>query len=167
MDIEGVIKYLILGVVFTAVGFGVLLIAAHRTDITCEQVDAQSSRCTIQSSWLGYFPQPPRTAYPMEAASVSDLCDSDGCTYRVELRTTYETVPVTYAFSSGFDDKARTADQINTFLAQGGGQPLRLHTDLGMGWFILIPIVITLIGLADLALLAVRAVVRLLGWKAT
>ncbi|MFN2194778.1 MAG: hypothetical protein ACK2UW_01475 [Anaerolineales bacterium] len=165
MIIENLIKYLLMGVVFTAVGFGFLLVGAHRTDITCEQVDPPNTRCTVQSSWLGHFRQPPRSAYPVEQAAVSDSCDSDGCTYRVELLTPFETVPVTYAYSSGIDAKARTADQINAYLAQDGGQPLQLHTDLDMGWFILVPILFVLIGLADLAILAGRVIVRLLGWR--
>jgi hypothetical protein len=165
MDIEDVIKYLILGLVFIAVGLVFLLIAAHRTDITCERVEPQSTRCTIQSSWLGRFPQAPRTADEVQEAYVSDSCDSDGCTYRVELLTRYGAVPVTNAYSSGYDDKARTASQINGYLGQVGAAPLQLRTDLGMGWFVLVPILFILIGLADLAILAVRVLVRLLGWK--
>ena len=113
---------------------------------------------------MGYFPQPPRSADRVETAQVTDSCDSDGCTYRVELLTDYGIEPLTYAYSSGFEEKAQVANRVNAFL--DSGQPeLVLRTGFGMGWFALIPMLFVLIGLAALASLVTRVILKILGWQ--
>lgn len=136
---------------FTVFGFGFLLIAAHRTDVTCSRVEPQSVNCRIQSSWLGWFRQTPRTAGNVQQAIVTDSCDSDGCTYRVELLTPAGIEPLTNSFSSGFEAKQQAARQVNDYLASSGAEPLQFTSDLGMGWFVLVPLVFVLIGLASMA----------------
>lgn len=154
-----------LGLAFTIGGFLFLLIAAHRTEVTCSRVEPQLVNCRIQSSWLGWFPQTPRTAADVQQALVDENCDSDGCTYRVELLTGSGIEPLTNAYSSGFDGKQQTANQVNNYLAGGSNEPLQFTSDLGMGWFVLVPILFVLIGLASLAAAAARLVLRLTGLR--
>jgi hypothetical protein len=150
------------GFVFTAAGFGFLLIGAHRTQVTCTRVEPQAVNCTIQSSWLGRFPQTPRTASNVQQAVVTENCDSDGCTYRVELLTPAGSEPLTNSYSSGFSDKEQAVRRVNGYLAGGTAEPLQFTSDLGMGWFVLIPIVFVLIGLAAMAGSAARLVLKMI-----
>lgn len=160
MSREPIVSVL-MGLAFTVFGFGFLLIAAHRTEVTCSRVEPQVVNCNLQASWLGWFPQTPRVVSNVQQAVVSDNCDSDGCTYRVELLTPAGVVPLTNAYSSGYEDKQQSASQVNGYLAGATGEPLQFTSDLGMGWFVLIPIVFVLIGLATLAAAAARMVLRL------
>lgn len=161
MNARGLLGNFFFGLMFTVFGFLFLLIAAHRTQVTCSRIEPQVVDCTIQSSWLGWFPQAPRTAGSVQQAVVTDSCDSDGCTYRVELLTAGGIEPLTNSYSSGFEDKRRYAGQVNNYLASGASEPLQFTSDLGMGWFVLVPILFVLIGLASLAAAAARLVLRL------
>ena len=161
---QGYFKFFVFGLVFTGFGLGFLLIGAYRTDLTCARVDYDQVNCTIQSSWLGYFPQPPRTALDVTEAYVQETCDSDGCTYRVEFATPSEYVPLNNVYSSGYSDKDATANAINNFILGSSTDELSMRTDLGMGWFILIPVLFTLIGLFVLAVTIGRFLAHLLSW---
>lgn len=156
---------LVLGLAFTIGGLIFLLIAAQRTNLTCQHAEPQYTNCVIQSDWLGYFPQPPRSADGVQTAQVTDSCDSDGCTYRVELTTAYGSVPLTYAYSSGYDEKAKVANRVNAFLGDSSQPELAIRTSFGLGWFVLIPLLFVLIGLAALATFVARIILKVLGWQ--
>lgn len=153
-----------MGLIFTIVGALVLLIGAHRTNLTCEPSAAGEVSCTIQSDWMGYFPQTPRTLANVRQAYVEDSCDSDGCTYRVVLDGPLGSEPVTNVYSSGFEDKARVASQVNAYLESGNRSPLELRLDLNLGWFAIIPAIFLVLGLLFLGGSIAQVIIRAAGW---
>ena len=153
----------LLGFVFTVVGALVLLIGAHRTNLVCQPGAPTEVNCTIQSDWMGYFPQPPRTVVNVQQAVVDESCDSDGCTYRVELNTPFYSEPVTNVFSSGYNGKLQAANQVNAYLQSGTTTPLELRLSLGLGWVALIPVIFILIGLVFMGVVIARLIVWIIG----
>lgn len=158
---------LVFGLAFTGFGFVFLLLGAYRSDLSCAHDELGQVNCSIQSSWLGYFPQPIRSALDVKEATVYESCDSDGCTYRVEFQTASGSVPLNNVYSSGYSDKEAIANEVNSFIYGSGTNELYLHTDLGMGWFILIPVLFTLIGLFVLAVTLGLGLAYILGWNKT
>jgi hypothetical protein len=155
---------LLIGLVFTVVGGGFFLLAAHRTDLSCQRMPPNQTNCTIQASWLGFFPQTPRLAADVQTAEMAENCDSDGCTYRIELVTTQGRVPLTNVYSSGYEGQARFATTLNGYLAADSPESFELRTDFGMGWMVIVPVIFTLIGLAAIAGVIAQVIIRQFGW---
>jgi hypothetical protein len=155
---------LMMGLIFTAVGALVLLIGAHRTNLVCEPAATSQVSCTIQSDWMGYFPQEPRTIREVQQAYVDESCDSDGCTYRVILEGLQGSEPVTNVYSSGFEPKQRVASQVNAYIGSGNFTPLELRLDLNLGWFAIIPAIFLILGMLFLGSAIAQLVVRAAGW---
>ena len=119
---------------------------------TCEYIEPEQIDCAISRTIYSLAPVGTVTAHGVNQAWVDRNCDED-CTYRVVLTTEDGDVPVTDMYSSGYDDKRQLADDINTYLAASGSDPVEFRSSImsSMGIFILLPILFFIIGVLTMA----------------
>jgi hypothetical protein len=134
---------LALGAVFLLVGLGVIAFGASLTTLTCERGGATPGSCTLaqqrpgRSTTRAIALQDVRGAQIEQSTSRSRRSSSTGnrnrtrssTTYRVVLRTTRGDIPLTGAYSSGYEAKQRQVDQLTAFLADGSARTLTLRDD--------------------------------------
>lgn len=122
---------IIFGLVFALAGVFILYITGTETTLTCTRVRANQVNCTAQDRWFGLADLGTRSMEAVRRASVVDNCDTDGCTYRVELDTELGWMPIQDVYSSGREDKEETAGAINTFLQDQGRETFTITQSLG------------------------------------
>jgi hypothetical protein len=90
-----------------------------------------------------------RTLEGVSGASVGESCDSDGCTYRVDLSTAEGPVGLSGFYSSGRGSKELLAQQINDYVAETEVKTLEVQTE-GTGWIVVFTAIFVFAGLAML-----------------
>jgi len=81
----------------------------------CER-DAMGINCTRDQNWLGLLEGSTKPVPGLQRAVIQENYDDGESTYRVALQTAQGVVPLTAAYSSGYDDKAELASQVNAFI---------------------------------------------------
>jgi hypothetical protein len=72
----------------TVVMFAVFMfIFANSVQMLCRLEQNQTFTCIIEKRLLSYLPTSRRTVTGVTSAKTVESCDSDGCSYRVELQT--------------------------------------------------------------------------------
>jgi hypothetical protein len=133
------------GLSFFACGALFLAIFGQRYTLTCARPEPSQLTCERAGTWLGLISTGKRPVAGLSGAWVDESCDEDGCTYRVELDSTEGPVGLTGYYTSGYDDKAATAAEINGWLQQGG-DTLVVAEDSGI-LGVLLPAVFMLLGI--------------------
>ena len=146
MSIKQLLKAAIWGMVFTGVGILSLFFFARTTTLTCERGPKDQISCVKSENLLGMLDFKDEHIPSLENAWVSESCDDDGCTYRVELDAARGTFHLTSYSSSGSRSKEETASQINSFIHSSSEQTLKIKTSTGLLGLIL-PAVFILAGL--------------------
>ena len=146
MSIKQILKAAVWGMVFTGAGIFSLYIFARTTTLTCERGPKDQISCVKSENLLDILHFKDEHISSLENAWVSESCDEDGCTYRVELDTARGTFHLTSYSSSGYRSKEETANQINTFIRSSSEQTLEIETSTGLLGLIL-PAVFILAGL--------------------
>jgi hypothetical protein len=142
------LQTIVFGLAFSCCGLIFLLFMAQRTDLDCRRVEPNLMNCQVKTSLLGLTPIGTQDISGLIDAEVAENCDSDGCTYRVELHTTRGKMPLTSYYSSGEESKRALADKINRFVQEGSTESisLRVYAGEGFGLIGLIPIAFMLLG---------------------
>lgn len=153
------ISTILLGLAFFFCGLLFMLVLSVQVDLSCQRTAAERVDCERQTSLYGIVRLGGGTVYDVLSASVAESCDSDGCTYRIELITPSGLVPVTGMYSSGWEAKQRFADEINDFLADTGASQveLRFRNLSDAGLVVLVPVLFTPIGWGVFLAAVVRA----------
>lgn len=134
----------IFGFIFALAGAFILYITGIETTLTCTRLSANQVNCTAHDRWLGVADLGTRPFEAVRRASVADNCDSDGCTYRVELDTERGWQALQEVYSSGREDKESTAGAINAFLQDRGRETFTITQS--MGWWVLFSLAFCLPG---------------------
>jgi hypothetical protein len=146
MSIKQVLKAGIWGMVFTGAGILSFFLFARNTTLTCERGPKDQISCVKSEDLMGVLNFKDVHIPSLENAWVSESCDDDGCTYRVELEAARGNFHLTSYSSSGYRSKEKTADQINTFIHSSSEQTLEIEASTGLLGIIL-PSVFILAGL--------------------
>lgn len=111
-------------------------IFANTVQMLCQYQPDETFNCIIEKRLLGYLPTSRRTVVGVTSARTVESCDSDGCSYRVELQTAN-------GGSEPFDDVYTEhnlvnplTDQINKSIRQHDGPSFRV--DVGLQWWVVI-----------------------------
>lgn len=123
-----------LGTVVFAAFF--LFIFANTVQMICQDQGDKIYNCIIEKRLVGYLPTSRRNVSGVTSARTVESCDSDGCSYRVELQTAN-------GGSEPFDDVYTDhnlvnplTEQINKSIRQGDGPTFRVEA--GMQWWVVI-----------------------------
>ena len=139
------------GTIFIGLAFfscGLLFFVAFGQSYTlrCARPEPSQIRCTRERLWLRAVSTGSETVEGLSQAWVAESCDEDGCTYRVEMATAEGQMPLTGYYSSGYDEKAIVASEINTFVADSRIPDLEVRSDAGLFGF-LFPLIFVVVGL--------------------
>jgi hypothetical protein len=85
-------------------------------NLHCERDGMGTINCTQDQNWLGLVEGAQKPIAGLQRAVIQENYDDDGSTYRVALRTAQGVVPLSGAYTSGYEDKAELASRINAFL---------------------------------------------------
>jgi hypothetical protein len=112
---------------FVAVGLVIALFFGQVSVLECVHPEPSQVVCEKEVRLLGLVPVGRETIRDVRGAWLDDNCDSDGCTYRVVLRTDGSDVPLTSYYAAGQRAKEEMADRINTYVEQESEGLLRLR----------------------------------------
>lgn len=145
MNFKQIFTSALIGFLISAFGFVFLYVFGQSFTLSCERTESRQITCVRTSVLLGFLKLDDKPVESLERAWVSESCDEDGCTYRVELDTVRGTIPMTNYRSSGYRSKENMANQINTFLRSPDQSSLEVKASAGIIG-ILMPVVIIVAG---------------------
>jgi hypothetical protein len=146
MSIKQILKSAVWGMVFTGAGILVFFLFGRTTTLSCDRGPKNQITCIRSENLLGIFDFKDEHISSLENAWVSESCDDDGCTYRVELDAARGTFHFTGYTSSGYRSKEDMANQINTFIHSSSEKTLEIETSAGfVGLFL--PVFFIIVGL--------------------
>ena len=140
------IRRLIFGLIFSVVGFIVMVLLGQVTVLQCTHPEPSQVVCGREVKWLDVVPISVETIKDVRGAWVDERCDEDGCTYQVRMETGQGDVPLTGYYSSGQSSKEKAAAQINDYVAGRGGDTLAIREGFGM-WGVLFGGIFVIAGL--------------------
>ncbi len=146
MSLKQILKSALWGMIFTGAGILALYFFARTTTLACERGAKDQITCVKSESLLGVLDFSDEHIPSLENAWVSESCDDDGCTYRVELDAARGTFHLTSYTSSGYRSKQDIADRINTFIRSSSEPSLLIETGTGFLGLVL-PAVFIFVGL--------------------
>ena len=133
----GRIFTLFFSMVITVVVFAVFMfIFANTTQMLCRAEQDNTFTCVIEKRLLGYLPTSRRTVVGVTAAQTVESCDSDGCSYRVELqKASGGSEPFDDVYTDRYIVNPLT-EQINKSIRQHDGPTFRV--DAGLQWWVVV-----------------------------
>lgn len=132
---------ILFGLIFAVVGLGVAFFAARSMDLHCEHLRVDQITCELTEKLLGVVPVGQRTIVNIQHATIDESTDSDGdSTYRIVFITVNSDsdVPLTSFYSSGYNAKARVAEQINDFIKTGQNSTVNIRVNYDL-WILIFP----------------------------
>ncbi len=99
-------------------------------NLNCERDSTGAVNCTRDQNWLGLLEGSTKPVPGLQRAVIQENYDDDGSTYRVALRSEQGDIPLSAAYTSGYEDKADLASQINTFLSDPAQTTLEVSTGI-------------------------------------
>jgi hypothetical protein len=124
-----------IGLLFAMVGLITFLLFSQVVELECSR-DWQDHACQINRSLFG-LPLSSKPVRSLVGAYVDESEDSDGSTYRVVLQGWDQLeVPLTNSYSSGYRDKARVVEEVETFIANPAQRTLQVTQDTSWGWLL-------------------------------
>jgi hypothetical protein len=151
---------LFFSMITTVIMFAVFMFFfANTVQMLCRAEQDKTFTCIIEKRLLGYMPISRSTIVGVTAARTVESCDSDGCSYRVELQTAS-------GGSEPFDDVYTDrylvnpiTERINKSIRQQDGATFR--EEIGVQWWV----VILLSALAGISLLVETVMVFQAAYK--
>lgn len=143
LDPDEMIKS-VLALIFVGVGLLISFLLGQVSTLTCNRVE-DADRCVLRVNWMGLSPLRETRIEGLQGAQVEESCDEDGCTYRVVLVTTRQTLPFETAYTSDKTDKEATAAQIDAFVKDRQISTLEVST--GGGLWLIIPVIFIALGI--------------------
>lgn len=146
------IKSLLFGLIFAGMGAVAMIVFGQVSVLRCTYPEPSHLACVKEVKWLGLVPVGEEIISDVRGAWVDESCDSDGCTYRVELSTGQGDLPLTAYYSSGERSKSEAAAEINAYVAEGEGEALEIREGSGLlggligGIFIVVGLGIAVVG---------------------
>jgi len=132
MSIKQILKSAMWGLIFSGAGILSLYIFARTTTLSCQRGLKDQVTCIKSENLLGILDFKDEHIPSLENAWVSESCDDDGCTYRVELDAARGTFHLTSYTSSGYRSKEDMANQINTYLHSSSEETLEIEASTGL-----------------------------------
>lgn len=132
--VRNLIRSLFLGFVFMAASVFSLMLFGATTSLHCERVETNYINCSREQSWFGLYTREQPPVNDLSGADIQMMVDDDddSRTYRVVLKASGGEVPLTTAYSSGYEKKAELASDVNDFVADPTRQIL--DVDSGTPW---------------------------------
>lgn len=137
---------MLVGLAFVACGSLFVFVFGQSYTLDCVRLETRQFQCTRHARWLNLVPLGSRDIDGLSGAHVTESCDSDGCTYRVDLDTAEGPVALTEYYTSGYDDKVVIASRINSFVVDTGVETLSIKADAGL-FGTIFPFIFVLVGL--------------------
>jgi hypothetical protein len=124
---------LILGLIFIGAGIFMTFIFGQLGELSCTRQEPSSYKCVHATKIFGLIPWQEEELATIQRASLAESCDSDGCSYRVEMITAADTVPLVAYYSGGtgaYERESKKAEQINDFISDPNAEKLALKAGL-------------------------------------
>lgn len=135
----------VFGLVFLVAGLVSTFALGQTVHLTCERLEDRVVACEAARTFLG-VPVKKTDLGSIQGAQVAEKIDDEGDhLYRVELIGGSERVPLAKAWSSGYAQKQRFAEDVNAFVE--GSRALTLELELAATWSMVFGLVSSLIGL--------------------
>jgi hypothetical protein len=144
---NGTFGGIFVGLVFFGIGLIFFIVFGQSYTLRCTRPEPSQIRCARERRLLRAVPLGAEPVAGLAQAWVGESCDDDGCTYRVEMATEAGEIAFTGYYSSGYEEKAVAASEINTFLADPRIPELEVRSDAGLFAFLL-PMIFMVAGLA-------------------
>jgi hypothetical protein len=127
------IGILILGLIFIGAGIFMTFIFGQLGELSCTRQEPSSYQCTHAKKIFGLIPWHEEELAIIQRASLAESCDSDGCSYRVEMITADGGVPLVAYYSGGtgaHERESKKIEQINDFISDPDAEKLELKAGL-------------------------------------
>jgi hypothetical protein len=118
-----------MGILFSAIGAGIIVFMASKTSMTCTRVNANSGTCIWKEEKLLENNTREIAVANIVGAEVDEDYDEDGTTYCVYLKLKDGDMKFTGMYSSGSGAKYETAQKINQFVSNKEMKTLYVEQD--------------------------------------
>lgn len=143
---SGTLGGVFVGLAFFGCGLLFFVVFGQSYTLRCTRPEPSQIRCTRDRLWLRVVSTGSEAVEGLSRAWVAESCDEDGCSYRVEMATEAGQQALTGYYSSGYEEKAVVASEINTFVADPRIPELEVRSDAGLFGFLL-PLIFVVVGL--------------------
>lgn len=106
---------ILFGLAFMAGGIFSIFIFSQIGEISCTRLETSALTCTQTKKLFGLVTMSEIQLPTLQGAHLSESCDEDGCSYRVDLETTEGTVPLVNYYMGGIGAYKQQTDKANTF----------------------------------------------------
>lgn len=140
---------ILFGLIFMAGGIFSIFIFSQIGEISCIQLEPSTLTCTQTKKLLGLVTMSEEQLPTLQGAHLSESCDEDGCSYRVDLETMGGTIPLANYYTGGigaYKQQSDKVDRINAFLADQEEIELVLDTGLSEQLLSFLPLLFIVIG---------------------
>lgn len=143
------LSIMMFGLIFAAVGILTAFIFSQLGDLRCTRLEPSEINCTRTVKLFGLWLLREEPLPPLQGAHLSESCDSDGCSHRVDLETAAGVVPLVNYYTGGigaYNRLREKVDKINAFLANPNQAELTLSSSLADQLLSLLPAAFFVIG---------------------
>jgi hypothetical protein len=90
--------------------------AGQTNRLACKRLESTHVNCQIERAFLGIIPTDQATLSRITGTELTSSCDSDGCTYAIDLITADEVVPLSNLSTSDLKGVEAEKERIDNFL---------------------------------------------------
>ncbi|MFO7678786.1 MAG: hypothetical protein R6X34_01935 [Chloroflexota bacterium] len=140
---------ILFGLIFMAGGIFMTFVFSQTSELSCTRLEPSELTCKRTIKLFGLVRLREEDLPTLQSASLSESCDEDGCSYRVELETTEGVVPLAGYYTGGigaYDQQTKKVNGINVFLEDKDEIELKLETGLAEILLSFLPLSFLLVG---------------------
>ena len=140
---------ILFGLAFIAAGVFSTFIFSQIGEISCTRPEPSALTCTQTMKLFGLVTVSEKQLPTLQGAHLSESCDEDGCSYRVDLETMGGTIPLVSYYTGGIGAYKQQTDKmnrINAFLADQEEIELVLGTGLSEQLLSFLPLAFIVVG---------------------
>jgi hypothetical protein len=140
---------IVFGLIFLGAGLFSVFIFSRISELSCTRMEPSSYTCVRNIKLFGLIPLGEEQLPTIRQAYLSESCDEDGCSYRVDMRTDEGDFALADYYEGGigaYNRLEKKVIQINAFVSDPNEETLLLEAGLSGILLSFLPMLFVLIG---------------------
>ena len=140
---------ILFGLIFLGAGVFSVIVFSRVGELSCTRLEPSSYTCVRDTKLFGLVPLEKEQLPTIRQAYLSESCDEDGCSYRVDMRTDEGDIALVGYYSGGigaYKQQEEKMNQINAFVSDPDAEELTLVAGLSEILLSFMPMIFVVIG---------------------